>query len=912
MSQTRAASTGWSACRGVWVGRLGRAYARRVVGVGVGVVVAVMVGGLGASPVLGAGEPGPGWAVQAVAQPTRFSASRDAVCEGEPVFGCDKYTIEVVNVGTRPSSGVVTVVDTLPVGVSVTGASGANEAVHWVCETGVVGGREVVTCSTGDQVAALTPAAEIHLHQLTVEPGVVGPLVNRVVVSGGGVSVPVSTETSTPVEPASVSPFEPEALAFGVLEGFDVSLLGAGGAPDMTAGDHPGSLFTSFAFPSAWFLISPGGRFQPYPVDGEVKQIVTELPVGVVGDALAAPTCPLSDVADLSAADPDACPVSTAVGKLALIEADGVETELTIFNVVPERGYPAEFAVYLPSVGRAGLLYASVAGSGAGTHVQVVSAPLNTIAEFVGASATFFGDPRVVDGTSLEPAAFLTSPSDCAASGFTSTLYVDSWRHPGSFDANGEPVGPNWESASFTAPPVTGCGGLQFHPSFSLTPTASTPDAPTGFNVNLAVPQNEAVQGLATPPLKSVTVTLPQGLVVSPSSASGLEGGTDAQIRLESNEPGSCPAGSQIGEVTVHTPLLEEPLKGEVFLGSPECDPCSSLDAQEGRLVRLFIQVSSERYGVTIKSEGSVSLDPTTGRLVSTFQELPQQPFSDLQFKFKEGPRAPLATPAACGTYETRAALTPWSTPYTPTAGSGSGFTVSGCTGNPFTPTFSAGTTSAATGRFSGFVLSLSRSDQEQRFGVLEAVLAPGLLARLAGVPLCGETEIAEERAGTGECPVGSQIGLVTVAAGPGADPFYVSGKMFLTGGYNGGPFGEVVVVPAVAGPFNLGNVVVRGSFRVNPVTAQGVVVSDPFPSILDGIPLQERSVTVVVERAGGFVFNATSCEPLAVTGTLVSTVGGRAGLSSPYQAAGCRALPFSPVLTAFTQGRASKAAGAS
>jgi hypothetical protein len=150
----------------------------------------------------------------------------------------------------------------------------------------------------------------------------------------------------------------------------------------------------------------------------------------------------------------------------------------------------------------------------------------------------------------------------------------------------------------------------------------------------------------------------------------------------------------------------------------------------------------------------------------------------------------------------------------------------------------------------------------------------------------------------------------VTAAAGPGPDSFVTTGKVFLTGAYNGGSFGEVTVVPAVAGPFNLGNVVVRGSLRINPANTQASVVSDPFPRILDGVPLQLRSVHVQLERPG-FTFNASSCEHMAVTGTLLSTSDTTAGVSSPYQAAGCQSMPFHPILTVSTTGQTSKTNGA-
>jgi hypothetical protein len=130
-----------------------------------------------------------------------------------------------------------------------------------------------------------------------------------------------------------------------------------------------------------------------------------------------------------------------------------------------------------------------------------------------------------------------------------------------------------------------------------------------------------------------------------------------------------------------------------------------------------------------------------------------------------------------------------------------------------------------------------------------------------------------------------------------------------------GAPFGEVAEIPAVIGapptPFNLGAVVVRGSIRVNRFTAQVLVSSDPFPSILDGVPLQSRSVTVEINRPG-FLSNPTSCEPLAINATLASTQGTSTAVSSSTQATNCQSLPFKPVVTVSTQGKTSKADGAS
>jgi hypothetical protein len=871
-------------------------------------VAAVLVV-LFAVPAVGVAAVGaPAWSVQSVGVPTSFSGS----------IGAAGYTIELTNVGSASSSGVYTLVDRLPPGLTAAGASWssnnsrrAQESEEGHCTVEEAG--TLVTCTREEPVPALTPVLMMIGISVTVDPGVQGTEVNHVEVSGGGASATATADTSTVVTPGSLVP----PLRFGLAE-FGLSLPGSSGAPDTVAGSHPGGLSTTFAFDTAWQVPqTPGKSVASYPV-GQVKEIVTELPPGVVGDAIATPTCPLYLVTNKTGFDSPACPDATRVGWLTLVEGgqESPNTDLSIFNVPPERGFAAEFAVYLPSLQRAVNLYAKLVGTGANTRVLVFSQPQNRVPEISSISATFFGDPAVADSSPLAHVPFLTAPSDCSASGFTARLYVDSWEEPAATRPDGEPVDlsePTWKSAQSPLPAVTGCENLQFHPSLSLQPTATGPDAPSGLNVNLQVPQNEDPNGLATPPLKDVTVTLPEGLDVSPSSATGLQACSDAQFGLASdpNQPGSCPAASQIGTVLVHTPLLEEAIPGQVFLGAPECGPCSAADAQSGRMVRLFVQLHSDRYGITLKAPGTVSLNPVTGQLVSTFKELPQQPFSDLEFTFKEGPRAPLATPSGCGQHATSTSLTPWSTPWTPTVTSGSAFAISGCAGNPFAPSFHAGTTVNQAGAYSPLQLSFSRSDPEQQFSALEATLPPGVLAKLAGVAHCGEAELAAARAQSGECPASSQIGTVTVAAGPGTQPFTTTGRVYLTGAYNGGPFGEAVVVPAVAGPFNLGNVVVRGSIRINPTTAQGSVVSDAFPTILDGVPLQVRSVQVSLERPG-FTFNASSCTPQGFTGRLISTAGGSAPLSSRYQAAGCQSMPFHPHFTASTAGQTSKVNGAS
>jgi hypothetical protein len=350
----------------------------------------------------------------------------------------------------------------------------------------------------------------------------------------------------------------------------------------------------------------------------------------------------------------------------------------------------------------------------------------------------------------------------------------------------------------------------------------------------------------------------------------------------------------------VQSPALAHPLHGSVFLAqqgnagaSQGSNPFDSL---------MAVYVVAEGDGVIVKQAGRVNANPITGQLSVSFDEVPQLPFSDLRVRLSGGPGAALVNPTACGSFTTTTTLSPWSGG---SAARSSSFTTTGC-GGGFVPSFVAGSSSNQAAGYSPFSLSFARQDGEQYFAGVTQTLPRGVLGRIAGVPRCSEAELAAR-----SCSAASRLGSVTIAAGPGPNPFYVHGSIYLTGTYRGGPFGEAVIVPAIAGPFNLGTVVVRGAIDVDPYTAQVRVVSDPFPTILEGIPLQVRSVSVLLDREG-FMFNPTSCAQQATVGTITSTGGVAAGVSSRYQAAGCTALPFRPRFTAATAGMASRPNGAS
>jgi hypothetical protein len=678
---------------------------------------------------------------------------------------------------------------------------------------------------------------------------------------------------------------------FGVAS-FDGAITNADGSQATQAGSHPYALTTSIQF-----NITTDSSGNPKP-DGNVKDIAVDLPPGLVGAANAVPQCQPGDFYDVD----KGCPNSTAVGRLDLALAFGFSVSLPVYNLVPPPGMPAQFGASLfqfgpviPIVVNTGVRSSSdiqAAGSYAitasarnisqgepisGTTLTLWGVPADPSHDTArGSCLGLFGDSSgscPAGGAGVKP--LLTLPTACSGP-LTFSARADSWQDPATtiaatfvtHDSSNAPVG------------VDGCNKLDFTPSIRTQPITTGADSPSGLSVDLKVPQNENPAGLAEANLRDAVVALPQGMSVNPSAANGLTACSPAQIALTSSSEPNCPDASKIGTVEVTTPLIDDPLRGAVYVAQQNANPFGSL---------LAVYLTAEADGVVVKLAGKIDADQQTGQLTTTFANNPQLPFSDFKLRFFGGPHAALATPLACGTQTTTTQLTPWnglaaSTP-------SDSFSIdSGCA-TGFSPSFTAGTAHSLAGAFSPVTLSFSRSDSDQELSALTVSLPPGLLAKTAGVPLCSDAD-----ASGGTCPAGSQVGTVQVGAGAGSDPLFLPGKAYLTGPYKGGPYGLAVVVPAVAGPYDLGTVIVRQAIHIDPTDAHVSVTSDPFPQILRGIPLRLRRVDVTLDRPG-FTLNPTSCAPMQITGTLTSVGGASAPVSSRFQVGGCSGLGFSPKL---------------
>jgi hypothetical protein len=427
----------------------------------------------------------------------------------------------------------------------------------------------------------------------------------------------------------------------------------------------------------------------------------------------------------------------------------------------------------------------------------------------------------------------------------------------------------------------------------------------------------------ATAHLRDASVTLPEGLTVNPSSANGLASCSPEQIGMTtavgdahphfSKAAAACPGASAIGTTEVITPSFPDALHGRVYLATPHQNPFGSL---------LALYATVKGHGLNIKLAGEVKADPKTGRLTTTFTENPQFPVEHFRLHLFKGALAPLKTPPGCGTYTTTSSLTPWSAPESgPPATPSDTYAINQAAGGrpcgqaQNSPSFEAGTVDTTAGSYTPFVLNLSRPDGSQGFGEISATLPPGLLAKLAGTPPCSEADLAAaaNKSGTAEqaapsCPAASRIGSVAVAAGAGPQPFHASGQVYLSGPYKGAPLSLAIVTPAVAGPFDLGTVVVRNAVRIDPVTAQVSAVSDPIPSILQGIPLDIRSVSLRLDKPQ-FTRTPTSCDPMQVTGSLTSLLGQAASLADRFQVGDCPRLGFKPKLGLTLKGKVNRRA---
>ncbi len=862
-----------------------------------------------------------------------LGASAKVLTEG----GSGRLFVIATNLGDKPvdaTSVPVRIADRMPAGVAAYGAEAVagptaglstGKAGPVACE---VPSSEEVVCEFGDELPSYE-AIEVEIHVGKVG-GAGAP--GRVTVSGGDAEGKEATQTVK---------ISPDPVPFGI-ESFSAEAQeegGPGGHGKQTeqAGAHPFQWVNTVIFNSG-AQHGANRRFAFVDQPGQPRNVKVKLPAGLVGNATAVPTCPMTTF--LAAPPENACPQASVVGvaSVTFIEGNlyGLQRLATpIFNLPPAHGEPARF-------GFIGIIDPVVIGTEADPddHYRITGAVINAPQDVQVLSSTLSlwgwpGDPRHDSSRgencflfrpdaypgeceppeSREEKPFLRMPVACNAE-------LD---YPALAEPWNTPLGSVVSRLTAFNPAPRGCNHEPFDPLLVAAATSKAAESPTGLDLEIKMKNqgldNPADGAISETQFKRAEVVFPAGVTVNPSAAEGLAVCSKAEYASEkfNSQPGEgCPEASKLGEVKIKTPLLEEEAEGAVYQATPH-------DNETGNsLLSLYLIARIPDRGILVKQPIEVKPDPQTGQLISVADNVPQLPFSSFKFHFREGGRAPLVTPNGCGTFTTVAKFTPWSAhdpdnpapdeivqrtaTFTIERGVDGGDCPSGST--PFNPGFEAGAASNAAAHYSPFLMRLTRHDGDQDLTRFSAKLPAGMTANLSGVEQCSDAAIAAAKSKSGideknnpSCPAGSRIGTVTAGAGVGSVLTYVGGKLYLAGPLNGAPLSVVAIVPAVAGPFDVGTVVTREALRIDPRTAEveaDGASSDPIPHILAGIPLKVRDIRVSVDR-DRFTLNPTSCEEMQTRATIWS--GGdnvfssaddtAHSLSSRFQAADCRALGF-------------------
>ena len=600
--------------------------------------------------------------------------------------------VTAANLGDAPVNSAetpVTIADTLPAdleAVSIEAFAGAH--------TVGPGADGPVQCSLVGLTCTYSEGTLPAYSEIEVAIGVVargapsGEQDNAASVTGGGAP---RAQISRPVEVSD------QPTRFGI-EDYEMVGEEEGGATDTQAGSHPFQLTTTLNMnevvgpdgdPAAAGLVKdvhvkwpPGLIGDPTAVERcTLAQFLTLKEGSIRGGTLSRE---------------NACPAGSAVGvALSTIHLPGEDFgpgaytfSDPVFNLEPEHGEPARFGFLLPGVP---VYIDPQVRSGTDYGIDVNVNNISQEAAVLRSEVTIWGvpgdsrhnasrgngcmGPSPAPGACTasaeeneHPAAFLSFPTSCPLNPAThepqppqSTITIDSWAAPST------PVGPS-EPALMAA--LDGCNRLPFEPSISVKPDGTAASSPSGLSVDVHIPQAETLNatGLAVADPRNITVALPQGVALNPAGGDGLQACSEGLVGFtgfsEQLAPGSstatftprlagsvdalnageaaplqpganfCPNASKIGEVTIHTPVLPDPIVGSVYLASQNANPF-------GSLIAIYVVAEDPVSGVLIKLAGQVHLGES-GQIVSTFENSPQAPFESAEFHFYGGERAPM------------------------------------------------------------------------------------------------------------------------------------------------------------------------------------------------------------------------------------------------------------------------------
>jgi hypothetical protein len=644
---------------------------------------------------------------------------------------------------------------------------------------------------------------------------------------------------------ALVAPSVSSAALEIVPGSIELETLDPEGNPDTRAGAHPDRLVIRYA-------INSGGS--------AMRDIEFDFGPGLTGTPSAAPACPRA----LFENENERCPTDTRVGTFSFVFGEEEPpSEVPVYNVSPASDQIAVFGI--PFIWESELAV-SLRPSDFGLTMAIEDMPQMPVSE---GKVELWGVPGAHSGgASGERAALLTTPTDCGP--LRLTIGVRSW------EAGSPRVTESGESAPFTE-----CENLIFEPeAFGMELNNPKPDSPTGARIDLEMAIRTDPDGQVSANLRAVDMKFPPGLTVSPGGVEGVELCGDAQFGFGTASEVTCPPRSRIGTVEIETPQLSTILTGPIFLGQEA----------PGERFRLFVDARGP--GIEVKTVGKLVPDPLTGQLSAVLTNLPQVALDRISLTLGNGSGPILATPLTCGSVLAQARFSPYG-PH-PAVDSPAVVDVdgggAGCPSSlGFSPRVTAGGERVRAGADTGFSFTAVRHDGEQLIRKFASTLPPGLNANLTKVRRC-----ASAAAAAGRCGRESRVGSALAEVGSGPNTALVRGDVYVTAPYRNAPFGVLVVFDATVGPYHLGDLAVRGMLRVDPVTGQLKMETDPLPPIFEGLALRFRTIAIDLDRPG-FLLNPTSCEAKQITSTVASVDGRATSSSSPFHVSGCERLGFEP-----------------
>lgn len=736
-------------------------------------------------------------------------------------------------------------------------------------------------------------------------------------------------------------------------EGFASTLGTSSDSGQTQAGSHPYQLNFDLHF-------NQGGEFEDQPgvafPDGDLRNLGIELPVGLILNPRVLAECQAADFARArvspfaASRSGENCPDASQVGTVDVRSArdDGAVRRFGLFSLAPPPGVAAQlgFAPYGSPVVLDVVLRESSDSGVYGFSLQARNVPQSLDISALGlklwgvpwaashngerGNCLNEGEPTfpwakcsVGPPSGKRPLAFLTLPARCASS-LDVGVAASAWQQPATVRTMASTRVPDGQAVQLAS-----CPQLKFGPRPLGLLTDKKASSPSGYHFRYDDndPGLTDPTRLAAPSVRRLAVRLPDGTTVNPSVGAGLATCSPAQFAAETaaSAPGAaCPNGAKIGDFSVHSPLFEPLFEGAIYLATPD-RPETVVPGAENpfdSLVAVYLVAKLPARGVQVKIAGRIAPDLATGNLTASFDNLPQLPFTDLDLSFRTGQRAFLITPPSCGDAASRIELAPWAESLAPVlafpaspieTGIGAGPCPSGGV-PPFAPGANTGAINSNVGSYTPYFVHLSRQDTEQEITSYSLVLPKGITGKLAGIPFCPEAAIAASRGKRGvaetadpSCPAASQVGRTVTGYGVGSALTYAPGRIYLAGPYHGAPLSLVTINAATVGPFDLGTIVIRSAFQVNPLTAQLQIdskASDPIPHILDGIPLHLRDVRIYVDRPE-FTHNPSSCESSQLISILTgsgarfgdSTDDSSATVSQHFQLLNCLTLGFRPKL---------------